>query len=145
MSFSFFFVFFSSFFSFFCSYIFFNFSLFPVSSLMFLFSFTFSFSSYFLSETCHCFSFLVFLSRSGSWPFLLEVRVALPVGVGPSFFAPFFVFLFSFFIVSSIFDARRTISTTPAKDEGTQHNPKGNGREGQILPKRGGGEGQAPP
>ena len=62
-----------------------------------------------------------------------------------------------FVIVSSIVDARGTISTTTTKDEGQfstsqkERNgkaracPKGEDGKGQAQPKRGGGEGQAPP
>ena len=103
---------------------------------------------HFLKKKKRSSSYLLLLSRSGSWSFLLEVAVgpsqlglALPSqGWGWSFlFAPFF---FSSFVnVSLIFDASWTISTTPTKDEGIQHNPKGKEGESQDLAKRGGGEG----
>ena len=95
----------------------------------------------------------------GLWPFLLEVGVGpFRLGLALPFCSFFF---FSFFIVSSIFDARGTISTTSTKDDGRFSTPqkerngkartwpqggggkatKGKDREGQDLAKRGGGEG----
>ena len=94
------------------------------------------------------FLFLLLLSGGGSWSFLLEVGVspsqlglALPSqGWGWSFlFAPFFSLHLSMFL-ESLTQAGQS-APHQRKDEGIQHNPKGNEGVGQDLAKRGGGEG----